>query len=625
MKKIDKLIFSSFIGPFILTFVVVVFILLNVQMLKYYDDIMGKGLSTGTLAELFLYFAIFVTPTAFPLAVLLSSLMTFGALGEHFELTAIKSAGISLLRALVPIFIFVLFLCGVAFYSNNTLVPAAALEAYSLLYDIKQKKPALDIKEGIFYQGIPDFSIKVDEKLDDGQTLRDVIIYDHRDVSGNKKVTIAESGKMQMMLNDRYLKLELFNGNTYMEGATSTGARSKDETFLRSSFQRNQVVMDLSSFVLDRTDQNLFRGNRIMRNLSELTTDVDSMQRQKNRERVTLYQQRKGAFFYHDRNEEFNLPAELRRFKQKDDSLKATYQKPVVFDSLDRSEPGSPDSLIARNNDSVRRTPDSLRSLPDSIRTLPDSLRELPDSLRNLVDVKADTLVRQRKLTMRADTTLSRVNPERRLSENVPQLSYENQRRTVMNEAQKKQAERAVKSVFQSDSVPGPDAILSYVLGDSLSGTEISSALSLTRQTKMKLQGTITQIKKMEYEKDVFEIQWNKILSNALACLSMFLIGAPLGAIIKRGGLGIPVLISIVFFIIFYVISMQGEKWAKADLIEPWLGIWSANIVLFPVGLIFLRQARNDARLFDADFYNVWFDRLKTWWKRRKNKGSSNK
>ena len=135
----------------------------------------------------------------------------------------------------------------------------------------------------------------------------------------------------------------------------------------------------------------------------------------------------------------------------------------------------------------------------------------------------------------------------------------------------------------------------------------------------MKLQGTINQIRNVEYDKDVFAIQWHKILSNALACLSMFLIGAPLGAIIKRGGLGIPVLISIVFFIIFYVISMQGEKWAKADIIEPWLGIWSANIILFPVGLIFLRQARNDARLFDADFYNVLFDKIKKWRHRKKN------
>src|SRR6185436_4430549 len=143
MKKIDKLILSSFLGPFLLTFLVVVFILLMQHMLKYFDDIIGKDLGWGVLGTLLFYFAIFMTPVALPLAVLLSSLITFGNLGEHFELTAIKSLGVSLTRALFPIFIIVIIITGLAFLANNYLVPKAALEAYSLLYDIKQKKPSL--------------------------------------------------------------------------------------------------------------------------------------------------------------------------------------------------------------------------------------------------------------------------------------------------------------------------------------------------------------------------------------------------------------------------------------------------------------------------------------------------
>src|SRR3954469_14075394 len=165
MKKIDKLILGSFIGPFILTFLVVVFILLMQHMLKYFDDIIGKDLGYEVIGRLMFYFAIFMIPVAMPLAVLLSSLITFGNLGEHFELTAIKASGISLLRTLQPIFFFVLLLTGLAFYVNNNLVPQAALEAYSLLYDIKQKKPALELREGTFYNGLPDISIKVDKKF----------------------------------------------------------------------------------------------------------------------------------------------------------------------------------------------------------------------------------------------------------------------------------------------------------------------------------------------------------------------------------------------------------------------------------------------------------------------------
>src|SRR6187402_3179478 len=164
MKKIDKLVLKAFIGPFILTFLVVVFILLMQHMLKYFDDIIGKGLGMDVIGQLLFYFAIFMTPVAMPLAVLLSSLIAYGNLGEHFELTAVKSAGFSLTRTLLPIFFFVVALTVVAFYVNNNLVPKAALEAYSLLYDIKQKKPALDLREGSFYQGIPDMSIKVNKK-----------------------------------------------------------------------------------------------------------------------------------------------------------------------------------------------------------------------------------------------------------------------------------------------------------------------------------------------------------------------------------------------------------------------------------------------------------------------------
>ena len=213
MKKLDKLVLDAFIGPFLITFLVVVFILLNINMLKYFDDIIGKGLDWWVLGRLFFYFAIFTIPTAMPLAVLLSSLIAFGNLGEHFELTAIKSAGISLLRVLQPIFFFILLLTLAAFHANNNMVPRAALEAYSLLYDIKQKKPALELREGEFYRGIDNMSIKVNKKFPkDDQALKGVIVYDHRKNNGNKEVIVADSGRMYTILNDRYLKFELFNG-----------------------------------------------------------------------------------------------------------------------------------------------------------------------------------------------------------------------------------------------------------------------------------------------------------------------------------------------------------------------------------------------------------------------------
>ncbi len=573
MKKIDKLILSSFLGPFFLTFVVVVFILLNVQMLKYYDDFMGKGLSNGLLAQLFLYFGIVVSPTAFPLAVLLSSLMTFGNLGEHFELTAIKSAGISLIRALVPIFIFVILLTGVAFYSNNNLVPKAALEAYSLLYDIKQKKPALDLREGVFYQGIPDFSIKVNKKYSDGQTIGDVIIYDHRDVSGNKKVTLADSGKMYTILNERYLKLELYNGHTYIEGNATSGrnVNTISEPLTRSSFSYSQFVLDLSSFALNRTDKNLFQTNRIMRNLNELVEDVDSLNIDIMDEQLDLYRFNKKAFFYHLQKDTIHMPVQLASYSAYRDSVRAARMRlRVAADSA--SSPG--DSIVV----------DSLTVKPDSLRTSADSV-SVADSLRG-------PIVNATRLGQSGSVVQNRINQVRN-----------------------RRVDRSRAGV-KLDSIPSEADIRKFLLEDSLTLSTVQSALTLARQGKQRVLTHESRIDRLEKERIIFEIQWHKILSNSFACIMMFLIGAPLGSIIKRGGLGIPVLVSILFFIIFYVLSIIGEKWAKAELISPMVGIWAANYLLLPVGFIFLRQARLDARLFDSDFYNVQIERFRTWYQK---------
>ncbi|MEQ9231139.1 MAG: LptF/LptG family permease, partial [Cyclobacteriaceae bacterium] len=217
MRKLDLLIIRSFIGPFLLTTALSTFILLIQHMLKYFDDFVGKDLGFFVFAKLLFYFSLNMLQVALPLGVLVSSLMTFGNLGENFELAAIKSSGISLLRALRPIFFFVVLISIGAFFFNDNVLPAANLKAYSLLYDIKNKKPTLDIQEGVFYKGIPNYTIKAREKFPDDITLKDVIIYDHTNTMGNTRVILADSSRMYLFMNDRYLKLELYDGNYYSE------------------------------------------------------------------------------------------------------------------------------------------------------------------------------------------------------------------------------------------------------------------------------------------------------------------------------------------------------------------------------------------------------------------------
>jgi lipopolysaccharide export system permease protein len=505
MKKIDKLILGSFLGPFIMTFLVVVFILLNIHMLKYFDDIIGKDLGWAVISQLFFYFAIFNTPSALPLAVLLSSLITFGNLGEHFELTAIKSLGISLTRALVPIFVFVIFITAFAFYTGNNLVPKAALEAYSLLYDIKQKKPALDLKEGAFTSSIPDISIKVNRKFPDNKTIKGVIIYDHRGKTGNKEVIVADSGRMFSILNDQYLRLELFNGYNYREGSgdQDMAQSGNEESMSKTRFEKSVMVFDLSSFSLIRTDKKWFQGHRIMRNLSQLDKDIDSLKYERNKQLLSLLDVKESFFRYHRKSDSIPLSADLQKAKIKRDSI------------------------IRIQNPTFKPT------------------------------VKPRFLVK-----------------------------YSSTEEDIKKSAGVLGITEATRNDF-------------------------TQAVSSARNASSQLLNINDRLRQYSDDTKVFEVQWHKIIASAIACMAMFLIGAPLGAIIKKGGLGVPVLASIIFFILFYVLSLLGEKWAKTGTVSVPFGIWMANGVLFVIGFLFMLQARRDARLFEADFYSVIIDRIR--------------
>lgn len=593
MKKIDKLILDAFIGPFLITFLVVVFILLNINMLKYFDDIIGKGLDSLVLGQLFFYFAIFTVPTAMPLAVLLSSLIAFGNLGEHFELTAIKSAGISLVRILRPIFFFVLILTAAAFYANNNLVPKAALEAYSLLYDIKQKKPALELREGTFYRGIDNLSIKVNKKFpEDEEALKGVIVYDHRDNDGNKKVTVADSGRMYTILNERYLKFELFNGYSYVEGAGTgrdmTGQRisAENESMSRSKFTKTQVVFDLSSFQLQTTDKKWFQGNRIMRNLRELRADMDSLKGEVLNQRLIYYQTKPSYFNFYMKDDSLILPPDIYRHKLYRDSVgRIPY--------LNKGGVGRKEALNQKN-----------KSATDSSTAKRESIQ------------KFKSLNREKKISEPSAITMESAKAKKEIVQRAKPLDLK----------KKIPGRTGAKKVIKKDSIVAAKVSKLPVKYDSAGLAEIDSLFKLrptrdvmqgaansARQLKSQVMNSNSSIENYEKELTTFQIQWHKILASSLACVAMFLIGAPLGAIIKKGGLGVPFLVSIFFFIIYYVFTMQGEKLAKQGTISVSLGVWMADIILFCVGLFFLRQARADARLFEADFYSVVMEKFKRW------------
>jgi len=567
MKKIDRLVLGSFVGPFFLTLVVVDFILLLAGLIRYFDELFGKGLSFATYAELFTYFAVSSSPDAFPLAVLLSSIMTFGNLGEHSELTAIKSSGISLVRTLMPIFFFVLIVTGVTYYANTRLVPKVNLKTYSLLWDMRTKKPALDIKEGVFYDGIPGYSIKVNEKVTD-EHLRDIIIYDHTgdNAQSNKKVVLADSGRMYSFMNQRYLALELFDGIRYEEQMENNFLSKRDGgQFVRDRFESSKMVFDLSSFDMGNTDEQAFSRSRLVQTRRELAEGLDSMQRDILQKKERMYTQVTSTFRFHFLTDA-DLPRSLMADKAFYDSLRdlrIAERKKAAQEEMGKEEPQNDSSAnLSASNVTSEQAENELATLS---RTKDGPQTEAQRALAAAEKQKSDEEFKQKGLT--------------------PDEVYE-QFMFYYNGG----AETSNQIRMQ---------------------TAINFGINQTRQARNIIDTRLKTIDTVESYQRRYTLTRNQQMARSFACLIMFLIGAPIGAIIKKGGLGMPLIVSIVFFLIFYIFNTLGEKWGRQDVVDPSVAVWISSIVLLPFGLFFLKQARNDARLFESDFYTGLASRFK--------------
>ena len=467
IKKLDLFIFKSFIVNFLMTVSVITFIFLTQTILSYLNELLGKGLTVLDWAKMLSYFCLNLLPATFPLGILLAGLITFGGLGEFNELTVIKSSGISLIRIIMPIFIFAASLSVFMLWFNDRVIPYANLKAYSLLYDLRQKKLSLNLKDGVFYQGIPGYSIRISGKSPDGTMLKNIMIYDHSQGRGNTDVILADSAMMYMAMDNRYLVMELFDGASYNEQQSETSNPINPQQFIRNTFKKNKLVFSLASFDLNRTKEELFSGNRLMKNGEELSRGIDSLTNDAKMLRQQAEMGSKAYYYYLFQN----------------DTIKSPYKKGEVSFS----------ALIEK-------------------------------------DKKAMAL---------------------------------------------------------------------------------SKAIQGARSVKVYAEGQAERLDQIEKEKNLYKVSKYEKYTQAWACLVLFLIGAPLGAIIKKGGLGVPVLVSICFFILYYVFSMIGQKWTREGIVEGYIGMWLGNVAMLPIGLFFLRQAKNDSRIFESDFYFIYFDKIR--------------
>ena len=302
MKKLNLFILKSFTGPLLLTFFIVTFLLQMQFLWKYIDDLVGKGLTFGVMGELMLLASATFVPLSLPLAVLLASLMTFGSLGENYELTAIKSSGISLTKIMKPLIILMVTISISAFFYSNISMPYFNWKMRSLLYDIQQQRPELQIKEGVFYNGIENYSIKIGKKDSKTNLLHNIRIYDHTSNMGNVSATIADSGYMKMTADKRTLRITLFSGESYIdmpENERSNYYGRKTYPFRRDKFTTQVINIQLEGFDFQRSEEGLFRTNYQMMNLHQLNLATDSMRKDLNFDHSTLKRNMSAsAYFY---------------------------------------------------------------------------------------------------------------------------------------------------------------------------------------------------------------------------------------------------------------------------------------------------------------------------------------
>jgi lipopolysaccharide export system permease protein len=478
MKRLHWHIIKSFIGPFFVTLLISLFVLLMQFLWVYLDELVGKGLGFSVIFEFIVYAMAMLMTNALPLAMLLASIMTFGDLGESNELLAMKAAGISLYRIMKPIIVFTILLSIGFFFFCNQVIPISHKKLSALYTSIKQLRPEIIVKEGVFSNEIDNYSIKVGRKSAEGDMLYDILIYDHTKNKKNAEVTVADSGTMKITTDKKYIILNLFSGQTYSE-LQPPDRRKITFPARTDKFQKQSMFTPLQGMELERKDENAnsFRSAyRALRN-SQIVYVADSLGRELDRLRT-------------------------------DNALMLSYTSPLSINVF----------RLAKK----------------------DTASQPPLKLVHYINV---------------DSILNRATtPERTDIINAALIAARNNARTIL----------------QSDEMV------------------VISKRGLNR----------------------FEIEWHKKYTYAIACLIFLFIGAPLGAIIRKGGLGMPLVISVVLFIFYWIITTIGEKFSRESVASLWVGVWFSTLVFLPAGIILTYKAANDSVVFDVNAYVNFFKKV---------------
>ena len=456
------------------------FVLLMQFLWRYIDDLVGKGLQLKVIAELLIYTSASLVSLALPLSILMSSLMAFGSLGEYYELTAMKSSGISLQRILRPLIIFVVLISIGAFFFSTNVLPITNLKMRALLWDVRQQRPELQIREGEFYNGVDNYSIRISKRNPQTNMLYDLKIYDHTQKRGNISVIVADSGSMKMTSDERNLLITLYDGVGYSEVEENRRKFPKTYPQRMDKFKKQRIVIELTGFGLQRSDEALFRNDYQMMSLKQLTKVEDSLKS--------------------------DLKLRENQFVK---------------------------TLLAYNYFKLKK--------------------------------------------FRSREFINRINDPLHAQESSP----------VVN----------IDSLFAS-------------LPAATKAAMINTVLINARSTKSYVESSVENLK---YKKKLLrrhEIEWHRKFTLSIACLIFLFIGAPLGAIIRRGGLGMPTVVSVLLFIFYYIVSLTGEKVVRESILTSFQGMWLSSFILLVIGIFLTYKATTDSAIFNVDVYLKFFTRI---------------
>lgn len=575
---------STFIGPFIVTFAIAMFVLLMQILWLYIDDIAGKGLGFFILVELIAYKCVGLIPMALPLAILISSVMVLGGMAEHYELSSFKSAGTRLLRVMRPLIIFA-FCCTIFSYlCSNNLIPVANLKFGSRMYDIQRQKPALRLDAGVFNDDFDNFAIHIGRKGTNDRSIEDVIMYDHSEASRGLLTEItAESGEMFASEDGRYFVMHLRNGHQYIETApTSVRGGGSHFPFVRTNYKTWTKIFDLSEFQLARTNEELFKQNRNMLSSGQLQVAIDSIE-------LKIIQRQKSL-----------------------SNQVASYFSFMATDSTFLTE-------SAEEEDMIKAREDSLMGIRDSFMTTIDT--PALDTITVNPQDEVDTAALEEEVQETFDTSSTvdasetdqpKIDPTRldRPKKLITQAK-------VIKKTERKGLSKKVVELFEDIDTTAAFQTVIDMVSQRDRAEFYSKSRSAARGIQSQAESAIRTLDGMRESKVKHIYELHTKYSMAVVCMIFIFIGAPMGAIVRKGGFGYPILVSIIFFMLFVILTIFCRKIAETFVLPAALAGWVPCAILFPIGIVLTRKAMNDSKLVNMDRYSAFFRKI---FKKRENK-----